>query len=138
MPNIHPHDVDWVNKKLHGLPSIHKNVIQYRYKQFGNRRDANLHLLRTTSAISKVLGHNSSRMSCVSVDDRDFKAMSTNHARQCIKIASRMNSQSLFKTYSAIVRYVTCNQIKPHPVLVKPNWTLLVENFQTLPVTDHH
>jgi hypothetical protein len=23
-------------------------------------------------------------------------------------------------------------------VLVKPNWTLLVENFQTLPVTDHH
>ncbi|GAA0789675.1 MULTISPECIES: replication endonuclease [Pseudomonadati] len=116
MPNIHPHDVDWVSKKLHGLPSIHKNAIQYRYKQFGNRRDANLHLLRTTSAISKVLGHNSSRMSCVSVDDRDFKAMSTNHVRQCIKIASRMNSQSLFKTYSAIVRYVTCNQIKPHPL----------------------
>uniref|UniRef100_UPI0024951AD1 RHS repeat-associated core domain-containing protein n=1 Tax=Shewanella algicola TaxID=640633 RepID=UPI0024951AD1 len=25
-----------------------------------------------------------------------------------------------------------------HTVLVKPNWTLLIENFQTLQVTDHH
>ncbi|WP_086015433.1 restriction endonuclease subunit S domain-containing protein [Shewanella baltica] len=35
--------------------------------------------------------------------------------------------------------YLESNNVKDGKiVLVNPNWTLLVENFQTLQVTDHH
>ncbi|MGX9461047.1 replication endonuclease [Shewanella sp. A14] len=116
MTRVELDNANFIVKRLYGLPQIHKNSLMHRYKRFSNHKEANLYLLRTTTAISKVLGHSSSRMSCVSVDDRDFKAMSNHHARQCVKIASRINSQSLFKTYSAILRYVICYQIQPHPL----------------------
>jgi hypothetical protein len=116
MTRVELDNANFIVRRLYGLPQIHKNALMHRYKRFSNHKEANLYLLRTTTAISKVLGHSSSRMSCVSVDDRDFKAMSNHHARQCVKIASRINSQGLFKTYSAILRYVTCYQIQPHPL----------------------
>ncbi|WP_351124727.1 replication endonuclease [Shewanella sp. T24-MNA-CIBAN-0130] len=116
MTRVELDNAQFIVRRLYGLPQIHKNALMHRYERFSNHIEANLYLLRTTTAISKVLGHSSNRMSCVSVDDRDFKAMSKHHARQCAKIASRVNSQSLFKTYSAILRYVTCYQIKPHPL----------------------
>ncbi|AZG37016.1 replication endonuclease [Shewanella psychromarinicola] len=116
MTRVELDNAHFIVRRLYGLPQIHKNALMHRYERFSNHIEANLYLLRTTTAISKVLGHSSNRMSCVSVDDRDFKAMSKHHARQCAKIASRVNSQSLFKTYSAILRYVTCYQIKPHPL----------------------
>lgn len=116
MTRVELDNANFIVRRLYGLPQIHKNALMHRYKRFSNHIEANLYLLRTTTAISKVLGHSSNRMSCVSVDDRDFKAMSKHHARQCLKISSRDNSQSLFKTYSAILRYVTCYQIKQHPL----------------------
>lgn len=116
MTRVELDNANFIVRRLYGLPQIHKNALMHRYKRFSNHIEANLYLLRTTTAISKVLGHSSNRMSCVSVDDRDFKAMSKHHVRQCLKISSRDNSQSLFKTYSAILRYVTCYQIKPHPL----------------------
>ncbi|MGI2103741.1 replication endonuclease [Shewanella frigidimarina] len=130
MLNIHPLDTKWVSQRLHGLPQIHQNAIMYRYKRKQNRREANLHLLHTTKAIAKILGH-TSQIYTVNVEDRDYKQKAIFHARQCIQIASRLNSQCLSKTYSAITRYISVYQIKPHSLT-----DAILKNLQSDCLTD--
>ncbi|NKF50188.1 replication endonuclease [Shewanella sp. WXL01] len=115
MPEVHPHDADWVKSRLLGLPQIHKNAVMNNYQKQPNRREANTYIRHIAKAISKVLGHRSS-MYCVSIEDSNYQIRANNHARQCTIIEARFNSVSLFKAYSAIVRYVTTYQLTPHPL----------------------
>tara|TARA_R110002050_G_scaffold34959_1_gene88137 strand:+ start:1807 stop:3711 length:1905 start_codon:yes stop_codon:yes gene_type:complete len=116
MTRVEMDNARFVAKRLHGIPQIYKTVLKQRYDRFSHHSEANLDLLQTTKAISKILGHSSIRMTSVNIKSPNFKQKSKHHARQCANIVIRHYSNGLKHTYFAISRYINCNQIKPRPL----------------------
>ncbi|GGI72010.1 hypothetical protein GCM10007978_07410 [Shewanella hanedai] len=112
MPEIHDHDIEWLDGKLYGLPSAHKNAILALYKKRPTRREANLSVLQLTKSIAQILGKDSHFYS-INIEDKDHRANAKKHARRCIKIAANEHRQGLLKTYNAVVHYMRCYQIIP-------------------------
>jgi len=111
MPKQHEHDKQWLKGRLYGLPSLHKAAIMKHYEKQPTRREANLYILQTTTAIAKVLGKDS-RFYSINVEDRDHKAQAQYHARCCVKIAAA-SGDNLLNAYNRIIHYITGYQITP-------------------------
>ena len=111
MPNVHEHDKQWLKGRLYGLPSLHKAAIMQNYNKQPTRRESNLYILQTTTAIAKVLGKDS-RFYSINVEDKDHKAQAKYHARCCIKIAAGSRN-NLLNAYNRIIHYITGYQITP-------------------------
>ncbi|ARD23251.1 replication protein [Shewanella japonica] len=105
----------WVEKRLYGLPDIHKKAVMQRYKKKPTKQQANLYILAITKAIAEILG-STSHIYIVNIEGREYEIKAKYHARQCINICRRLDSQSLFTTYKNIEHYLKAYQIKP-PVL---------------------
>ena len=116
MTRVEMDNARFVAKRLHGIPHIYKTVLKQRYDRFSHHSEANLDLIQTTKAISKILGHSSIRMTSVNIKSPNFKQKSKHHARQCANIVIRHHSNGLKHTYFAISRYINCHQIKPCPL----------------------
>lgn len=112
MPSVHPHDKEWLKKKLFGLPNVHKFSILRCYKRIPTRRLSNLYILDVTKKIDQIIGINGQRCS-VNIEEVDYKTKAKLHAKLCSKIATRVNNFGLEKGYRSIIHYVKTYGIEP-------------------------
>ncbi|OXR99801.1 replication endonuclease [Shewanella algae] len=112
MPEVHPHDNEWLNKQLYGVPEVFRQEIMADYAAKDSRREANLHVLGERKAIATILGK-SEHFYHINIQDRDCTQAAKIHSRHVLKIIANNPRLNLAALYSLIADFIKSQGIAP-------------------------
>ncbi|WP_413729330.1 MULTISPECIES: replication endonuclease [unclassified Shewanella] len=115
MPEVHPHDSEWLNKQLYGVPEVFRQEIMADYAAKDTRRDANMHVLAERTAIAAVMGK-SERFYHINLNDRDCTQAAKLLSRHVLRILANNPRLNLAALYSLIADLIKSQGITPPPL----------------------
>ncbi|WP_420787788.1 replication endonuclease [Shewanella chilikensis] len=112
MPEVHPHDNEWLNKQLYGVPEVFRQEIMADYAAKDTRREANMHVLAERTAIAAVMGK-SERFYHINLNDRDCTQAAKLHSRHVLRLLANNPRLNLAALYSLIADFIKSQGIAP-------------------------
>ncbi|TVP08612.1 replication endonuclease [Shewanella sp. MSW] len=112
MPEVHPHDNEWLNKQLYGVPEVFRQEIMADYAAKDSRREANLHVLGERKAIATVIGK-SERFYHINLNDRDCTQAAKLLSRHVLRLLANNPRLNLAALYSLIADFIKSQGIVP-------------------------